>query len=296
MDLFITNETSELESVILGISKDMGKAKAKEINPTMKKHIQENTYPTANSVHEEIRTFESVLIENGVKVFRPSNVQNKGQIFTRDIGFVIDDYFFIANMKHQSRRVEINGLTNILNEIDKSKIISIPENITIEGGNVVLFNDFIFLGIGDRTSKNAIKFFQNFFPKKNVIGFSLEADPNSIDKDILHLDCTFQPIGKDEALIYLNGFQQYPNLIMDIFSKDKLFEVTMEEKNLMFPNIFSISPSKIIIEKGFERLKVGLTKRGYEVLEVDYHEISKLGGLLRCSTLPLKRKKIKKLI
>ena len=58
----------------------------------------------------------------------------------------------------------------------------------------------------------------------------------------------------------------------------------------MFPNIFSISPSKIVLEQGFERLKAGLTKRGYEVFEVRYSETSKLSGLLRCSTLPLKRK------
>ena len=58
----------------------------------------------------------------------------------------------------------------------------------------------------------------------------------------------------------------------------------------MFPNIFSISPTKIAIEKGFTRLKDELLGRGYEVFEVDYSETSKLGGLLRCSTLPLKRK------
>jgi N-dimethylarginine dimethylaminohydrolase len=45
-----------------------------------------------------------------------------------------------------------------------------------------------------------------------------------------------------------------------------------------------------VVEQGFGRLKSGLIERGYEVFEVDYSETSKLGGLLRCSTLPLKRK------
>lgn len=290
MDLLITNETSELESVILGIAREMGRAKAKEINPTMRKHIEEKTYPVAGDINEEIKTFENVLIENGVSVHRPSNIPNKGQVFARDIGFVIEDYFFKSNMRHESRLVEINGLNHILNGIDENKIISIPKEITIEGGNVILWNDFIFLGIGDRTTKNAIGFLQNFFPSKTILSFDLVADQSSADKDILHLDCAFQPIGKDEAIIYYDGFKKYPNELLDLFPKDKLFEISLSEKNRMFPNIFSISPSKIVVEKGFERLKNGLSERGYEILEVDYSETSKLGGLLRCSTLPLKRK------
>ena len=153
----------------------------------------------------------------------------------------------------------------------------------------MLWDDFIFLGISDRTTKNAVTFIQELFPGKSVLGFDLVVNQNSADNNILHLDCTFQPIGKDEAIIYYNGFENQPKALLDLFPKEKLFEVKLHEKNQMFPNIFSISPSKIVVEKGFERLKHELTERGYEVFEVTYSEISKLGGLLRCSTLPLKR-------
>ncbi|MFT4665022.1 MAG: N-dimethylarginine dimethylaminohydrolase [Polaribacter sp.] len=288
MDIFVNNETSELESVILGIAIDKGTSRG--INPMMRKHLANNTYPTEDNIYNEIKTFEDVLKGNGVEVLRPNNLSQVEQIFTRDIGFVIEDYFFISNMKHAVRAVELKGIQHTLDRIDRSKQIVIPEGIIIEGGDVILWNDFIFIGIGDRTTANAIPFIQNTFPNKNVFGFDIVVDQKSADNNILHLDCTFQPIGTDEAIIYHNGFEKHPKEILDLFPKDKLLEVTLDEKNRMFPNVFSISPNKIVVEQGFGRLKSGLIERGYEVFEVDYSETSKLGGLLRCSTLPLKRK------
>ncbi len=289
MDVFVNNETAELESVILGIGIDMGEPR--EINPTIRKHLANNTFPTEDDIRNEIKTFEEVLIKNGIQVLRPTNLPKIEQIFTRDIGFVIEDYFFISNMKYPARAAEQEGIKYILDKIDRSKQVVIPEGILIEGGDVILWNDFIFIGISDRTTANAIPFIQNIFPKKNVLGFDIVVDQNSADINILHLDCTFQPIGKDEAIIYHDGFKNPPKEILDLFPKDKLLEVTLTEKIQMFPNVFSISPSKIVIEQGFKRLKSGLLERGYDVFEVNYSETSKLSGLLRCSTLPLKRKK-----
>ncbi len=288
MQLFVENETSQLESVVLGIGIDRGTPRG--INPMIRKHLRDNTYPNETDICREIKTFETVLKQNGVNVIRPNNLTDLEQIFTRDIGFVIDDNFFISNMKHEIRSGELKGIHNILEDISPSKQISIPKKVIIEGGDVILHNEFVFIGLGDRTSQNAVEFIQNILPHKTVIGFDMIVDQNSADKNILHLDCAFQPIGKDEAIIYLDGFKKHPTAILDLFPKEKLIEVNMEEKNQMFPNIFSISQNKIVVERNFIRLKDELKERGYEVFEVDYSETSKLSGLLRCSTLPLKRK------
>ena len=58
----------------------------------------------------------------------------------------------------------------------------------------------------------------------------------------------------------------------------------------MNSNVFSISPKVIISEKGFVRLNSELRNRGFQVEEVPYAEIAKMEGLLRCSTMPLRRK------
>ena len=58
----------------------------------------------------------------------------------------------------------------------------------------------------------------------------------------------------------------------------------------MNPNIFSISPEIIVSDKAFTRMNKFLREEwNFTVEEIPYREISKMGGLLRCSTMPLVR-------
>lgn len=288
MNLKVNDETAILESVVLGIGIDRGEPRP--INPKIRMHLANNSLPTDKDICHEISTFEKILKDNGVEVLSPSNIPALEQIFTRDIGFVIEDKFFISNMKHPVRSEELPGIDYILEKIDSTHQINIPKEIIVEGGDVILKNDYIFVGLGDRTSDNAIEYLQDIFPNKKVLGFDLVVDQDNSGNNILHLDCCFQPIGTNEAIIYPGGFKKTPQELLDIYSKENLIEVDRDEKIKMFPNIFSIAPNKVVIEKGFTRLKDQLQERNYQVFEVDYSETSKLGGLLRCSTLPLRRK------
>lgn len=288
MKLSVRNETSKLEAVVLGIGTDRGTPRP--INPMIRKHLAENTYPTEANILREIKTFETVLEENDVEVLRPTNLKNSEQIFTRDIGFVIEDNFFISRMKHEARAAEIEGIQYILDQIDNDKKITVPKDALIEGGDIIVWNDYIFAGISDRTNQRGVDFLEAFFPNKEVFGLAINEDQDNPDINILHLDCTFQPIGTEEAIIYEDGFVDIPSVIYDMFSNDQLIKVNLDQKNRMFPNVFSIDVDKIVIERGFVELKEQLVDRGYTVFEVDYQETSKLSGLLRCSTLPLRRK------
>jgi N-dimethylarginine dimethylaminohydrolase len=57
----------------------------------------------------------------------------------------------------------------------------------------------------------------------------------------------------------------------------------------MNSNIFSISEDVIVSEVGFTRLNEALRNLGFTVEEIPYAETGKMGGLLRCSTMPLLR-------
>ena len=60
----------------------------------------------------------------------------------------------------------------------------------------------------------------------------------------------------------------------------------------LYSNFFSIDKKTVISDKRFKRLNDWLTEIGMKVEKINYSEIAKLGGLFRCSTLPLLRKKI----
>lgn len=125
-----------------------------------------------------------------------------------------------------------------------------------------------------------------------IIDLELKKNDKEPYKGILHLDCTFNPIGTDKCIIYKNGFvdESDYNLIIDIFGEENCFHVNDEEMFEMFPNIFSISPEVVVSDKTFTRMNNHLRDVwGMTVEEIPYREISKMGGLLRCSTMPLVR-------
>ena len=130
------------------------------------------------------------------------------------------------------------------------------------------------------------------FPEKTIIPLNLLKSDTDPYQGILHLDCTFMPVGRDKAIIYRHGFMNPRDAdhLIDIFGKENVFEITTEEMYFMNSNVFSISEDVVVTEEHFTRLNKHLREKwGMTVETVPYREISKMGGLLRCSTLPLRR-------
>lgn len=288
--LNIHDETSTLDTVILGIGVDMGGPGT--INPKSKFHLEQDTYPQQEDIQKEMDLLERALLENEVKVFKPVNLKNKTQLFTRDLGFVIGDEFFVSNIL-DSREKEIQAIEYLLEFIDQDKIIRINDKeIRIEGGDVIVNGDTIFVGLSARTNDKGYQYIkEHLLRKKNVVQIKLELDKNDHRENSLHLDCAFQPIGKNHAIVYEKAIRNISTLYDNLnIPQENIFKVNEWQFVRMFPNIFSIAQDKIIIEKEFIDLKYWLLDRGFNVIEINYNQISKLSGLLRCSTLPLIRK------
>lgn len=302
MDLHIVNETSKLKAVILGTAESNGPVPKIEdcYDPKSIENILAGTYPKERDMVQEMNAFEEVLKKHHVKVYRPTVIKDVNQIFTRDIGFVIEDKFIRSNIL-PNRIEELDAINHVYQQLDPKNRVSPPEEVHVEGGDVMPWNDYIFVGVytGDdyadyitaRTNWQAVEFIKQLFPHKIVKSFELRKSNTDPKENALHLDCCFQPIGKDKAIIHKNGFlieEEYQFLI-DFFGSDNVFEISKEEMYDMNSNIFSISEQVIVSEKGFTRLNTWLRDQGFTVEEIPYAEIGKQEGLLRCSTLPLIR-------
>ncbi len=286
MKVYIPNETAPLETVILGTAHDMGEPL--DINPVSKSHIDNDTYPTETDITLELEGFANVLKDVGVEVLRPTNLVGVEQIFTRDIGFVIAGKFVIANMREPVRQKEFPGIEHLLSDIPSTNLLKLPSDALIEGGDVLVHNEYVFVGISKRTNWVGYEFLKEQFPDKSVHALPLEVNDNP-ETNILHLDCAFQPVGERSAILYEEGFKSKPEILYEVFGEDNFIRVSLKEKQQMFPNVFSVAPNKVIIEEQFVRLREELAKRGIESVGVKFSETSKLSGLLRCSTLPLRR-------
>src|SRR6478609_1246209 len=302
LELNVKNETSRLRTVILGSAISNGPTpKAEEAyDPKSLEHILANTYPLEKDMVVEMNAFNSVFEKYGVNVLRPEMIENYNQIFSRDIGFVIDDTFVKSNILPERER-ELDAIQYIINQMNPSKVVRPPTEAHIEGGDVMLWNDYIFIGtykgsdyasyITARTNSQGVKFIKELFPNKKVKEFDLVKSKIEARDNALHLDCCFQPVGKDKGIIYKRGFREEADymFLVDLFGKENLFHITREEMYNMNSNVFSIDTNVVVSEKNFTRLNNWLRKNGFVVEEIPYAEIAKQEGLLRCSTLPLIR-------
>ena len=302
LKLNVNNETSKLLAVVLGTAKSNGPAPKLEdcYDPKSRENVLANTYPTEIDMVDELNQLREVLVKHNVNVYRPEVINDYNQIFSRDIGFVIDDFFIVANI-FPDRSNEIFAIQKVLDLIPKNKIIELPDECHIEGGDVILNNDYIFIGTFDgidysnfktaRTNYKAIKFLKEKFPAKKIISFDLIKSDLEPTKNALHLDCCLQPVGNGKLVACPNAFlkrDQY-EWLLNHFGKENILEISLNEMSEMKCNFFSIDTNIVVSEKSFTKLNSWL--RGFDIIveEINYKEISKQGGLLRCSTLPLIR-------
>ncbi len=303
MKLNIKNETSRLRSVVLGQPGSMGETPTLEESYDAKSYdsIKKGIYPVEEDIVKEMNAFEEVLLKYDVEVIRPSIIEDYNQVFARDVAFVIDDKMIISNVI-QDRADEQDAYRGTFEKVKWRDIINLPESAHVEGGDVIVWNDFLFIGTcfsedyrnfkTARTNEYAIDILKQYFPKKRIIDLELKKSDTVPYQGVLHLDCTFNPVGTDKCIIYKNGFVDESDyrLLLDIFGEENCFHIDDQEMFEMNPNIFSISPEVVVSDKSFVRMNRFLTDEwGIKVEEVPYREISKMGGLLRCSTLPLVR-------
>ena len=302
LELNVNNETSRLLTVVLGTAKSNGDTPTAEecYDPKSRDNVLKGTYPREEDMIQELDELENVLLKYDVKVYRPEVINHYNQIFSRDIGFVIDDSFIISNILPE-RSEEISAIDKIVSFISIDKIISLPQNCHIEGGDVILHNDYIFIGTYDgddysnfktaRTNYKAIKFLKEKFTEKKIIPFDLIKSDLEPTKNALHLDCCLQPVGNGKLVACPEAFlkrKQYKWLV-DYFGEENILEISLSEMSEMNCNFFSIDTNTVVSEKSFTRLNSWLRSFDIVVEEINYKEISKQGGLLRCSTLPLIR-------
>ncbi|TDE29178.1 amidinotransferase [Flavobacterium ranwuense] len=302
LELNVKNETSRLRAVVLGSAVNNGPTpKAEEAyDPKSLEHILAGTYPLEQDMVNEMEAFNTVLKKYNVTVYRPEMIENYNQIFTRDIGFVIDDIFVKSNILPDRER-ELDAIQYIIDQIDPKKVVRPPEEVHIEGGDVMLWKEYIFIGtykgsdykdyITARTNVQGVQYIKDLFPNKIVKEFDLVKSKIEARDNALHLDCCFQPVGNDKGIIYKRGFREEADylFLVNLFGKENLFHITREEMYNMNSNIFSIDTNVVVSERNFTRLNNWLRANGFVVEEIPYAEIAKQEGLLRCTTLPLIR-------
>ncbi|WP_421378790.1 dimethylarginine dimethylaminohydrolase family protein [Bacillus salacetis] len=248
------------------------------INETQKHFLDKNIdIHTALKQHE---AFVSAMKENGTEVIQLTpDQQLPEQVFTRDIGFTIGDTIYVSEMGSDIRAGEeevlIDWLKNNGHKYEKLDMSS------IEGGDVIVDKDKVFVGVSHRTNSGAIDQLREHAEGYTVI-------PVPFQKKYLHLDCVFNILSPDEALVFSPAFKQKElNMLRNYYN---LVEVTDKEQFTMGTNVLSIGDKKVLSLPQNKEVNKSLRNHGYNVIEVDFSEIIKSGGSFRCCSMPVLRK------
>lgn len=273
--VYCNSEYDELKRVILCEPQYMT---IREVINDTQKHFQDVGIhiQTAMRQHED---FVSALKNHGIEVILlPSFSKYPEQVFTRDVGFTLGETAFVAEMASDVRQGEEQVLKKWFEDNNLPYYNLVKDHI--EGGDVLIDRNTIFAGISNRTNEASIRHLQTLMPNHEVIPVRFQAK-------YLHLDCVFNILSPEDALIF-------PGVISaeerDFLSKRyHLIEVSEEEQFTLGTNVLSIGNKKVFSLPVNKDVNKKLRERGYEVIEIDITEIIKSGGSFRCCTMPILR-------
>ena len=288
--LDVRDEFSRLEHVIMGTAEGFHRdpSKIETVNKTQVATVASHGHPDEAQLTPEFTGFRTAMEREGVVVHQPTLAPESVQDQTcpRDIGFVIGSTFVVAGMRDASRVDEIEGIRHVL-DLCGGPVIETPKGVALEGGDVIVHGHRIFVGIGQRSGPEGAAFLASSFPN----GYEVIAVPTHAERDggdVLHLDCTFNPLGLGHALIHPAGILSLPDTIRDGFD---WIEVAPSEMRALATNVVSIAPDTLIARNHPDCARVNATLRqaGYRVIEVSFDGVPSIGGSFRCATLPLRR-------
>lgn len=236
-------------------------------------------------------------------------------MFQRDPMFIVGDSLFISNMSSKARKREtfISKIVTENHEIfSKNKIYDLNNfEGTIEGGDVILFNNMVWIGISERTTKNAVenlsKILQRNQKDLKIIAFQIPPK-----RAYMHLDTIISIIDTNTFLIDPVAFkkvkiydvnknfseikQSFVEWVLGLNSRNRVITVggsnsiiSQREQWNDGANVLALDNNKIIVYERNSITNSILKKKNVKVIAINSSELSRGRGGPHCMSMPLSR-------
>jgi arginine deiminase len=237
-------------------------------------------------------------------------------MFQRDPMFIVGDSLFISNMSSKARKREtfISKIVTENHEIfSKNKIYDLNNfEGTIEGGDVILFNNMVWIGISERTTKNAVenlsKILQRNQKDLKIIAFQIPPK-----RAYMHLDTIISIIDTNTFLIDPVAFkkvkiydvnknfseikQSFVEWVLGLNSRNRVITVggsnsiiSQREQWNDGANVLALDNNKIIVYERNSITNSILKKKNVKIITINSSELSRGRGGPHCMSMPLSRK------
>lgn len=188
--------------------------------------------------------------------------------FVEDAALVLGDRAIITAPGAATRRGETAALEETLQGLKLLHRIETPA--TLDGGDVLLIDGHLYVGISRRTSSHAAEQLGQY-----LAGAGYEIIPVAVS-GILHLKSACTHLGGD-VIVHLPGY-----LDDDVFARYETITVPSNEAHAA--NCLSINGA-VLVPAGAPETRGRIEAAGFETLEIDISESHKAGGGLTCSSI-----------
>jgi dimethylargininase len=219
---------------------------------------------------EQHHQYENALKKMGYSISRlPETPDLPDGVFVEDAAVVFDELAIITRPGAESRRPETDSIAEVLNEYRELHSIKSPG--TLDGGDVLVLGKNVYIGISQRTNREAIHQFDQILKPYGYEVHGIEVT------NCLHLKTALAPLEDDLLLInpewvdgeMFDGYQTVP------IHPDEPYGA-----NVMRRDNWALCP------EAFPRTAELLKERGYDVITVNQSEMAKAeAGLTCCSVI-----------
>lgn len=218
---------------------------------------------------EQHRGYEECLAQLGVRVIRlPAAPDLPDSVFVEDTAIVLNELAVIARPGATSRQAETGSVADALSAFRPLKFIQPPA--TIEGGDVMLVDRRLYVGLSARTNAAGIEQLRAI-----VEPYGYEVRVVEVT-GCLHLKTACAYLGGRTMLVTRRWINSQPLEEFDL--------IDAPDDELWATNTLTIGDTVFMVD-GFPRTRVSLKERGFDVHPIDISEFQKAEAGLTCLSI-----------
>ena len=244
--------------------------------------------------------------------------------YGRDQSQALTDKMVLSVLKWNIRRPEVAIFKEALLELGYEEALVEIDRGTFEGGDIAVFGDTCYIGVGARTTFSATKnLCRKIGPWMEKRGIQIVAAinkqheqesalygaPTDEHMHLMHLDMFWIPLAPDLVLAYGAEVDRREVIRItrnsDMFITEELgsfrefhsnkgieiIEVTRQEQENFATNLLNLGNKTVIVALSTNtRVIAELEKRGYRVLSAELNKLVNGYGATHCLTAPVRRR------